>query len=351
MEFICLNLSAVLESRILECIDQEVLDELTDYYCNWNPILSKRVITPYSDAPSDEIVRSISETYPVKIEDSDQEGVEKRTPKLSSKRKLRTRKGSESARNKTQSECNFDSSFEQSTSVSETCEEESDKKEVKTDEKWVKILTEKEKHQKIVQARLKAIATAKEEMETEKINENLTKLISTPKIIPKNESSRMSLSSPCSSPISKAAPSMIFNANAHFNSEIAKSPPAYEIPIQKAHKLSQKQRKKLAAETSTLSLAQQLDRVNKKPSWNSLVSSKDNNSFADIMKSDGRNGKEYPELSNSPRSPWQKVEVPAPVESPENKTNFMDIVADEKKQKENWTKMRARPLIFTQVSK
>lgn len=64
MEFICLNLSAVLESRSLEDIDESLLNDLTEFYCNWNPILQQRIITPYSTAPEDEVVLEIAEKYP-----------------------------------------------------------------------------------------------------------------------------------------------------------------------------------------------------------------------------------------------------------------------------------------------
>lgn len=64
MEFICLNLSAVLESRCLEDVDECLLKDLTEYYCEWNPILQQRIITPYSIAPDDDTILEIAKNYP-----------------------------------------------------------------------------------------------------------------------------------------------------------------------------------------------------------------------------------------------------------------------------------------------
>lgn len=64
MEFICLNLSAVLESRCLEDVDECLLKDLTEYYCEWNPILQQRIITPYSIAPDDDTVLEVAKSYP-----------------------------------------------------------------------------------------------------------------------------------------------------------------------------------------------------------------------------------------------------------------------------------------------
>lgn len=60
MEFLSLNLSAVLESRCLEDLDEGLLKDLTEFYGEWNPVLQRRVITPYSTAPDDEIVLGVS---------------------------------------------------------------------------------------------------------------------------------------------------------------------------------------------------------------------------------------------------------------------------------------------------
>lgn len=92
MEFICLNLAAVLELRVLEEIDESLLNDLTDYYCSFNPIMQQRIITPFSTAPSDEIVAEIARLHPISNTDSDKEN--KSVLKTASKRKSRTHRNS-----------------------------------------------------------------------------------------------------------------------------------------------------------------------------------------------------------------------------------------------------------------
>lgn len=69
MQFICLNLSCVIENRQLENVDEDLLNELTEYYCKWNPVMSQRVITPYSDAVDDQTVAQIHSAWPVSLEE------------------------------------------------------------------------------------------------------------------------------------------------------------------------------------------------------------------------------------------------------------------------------------------
>lgn len=321
MEFICLNLSAVLENKSLEPLDCDILNDLTEFYYEWNKILCKRVITPYSDAPSDEAVKTVHENYPVKLEAVEKE--KKTSLKINSNR----RKGQTRKRYNSFTEFNpFN------TSIIEVIVDE--KEEIKIEkpiesEKWDKVISEStKKQQRIMQTRLKAIARAKEEIESNN-NSALTKLESTPKTV--------------------SIPGSSNSSNPSFQD--AYSPPTnYEIqiPVEVTPKLSQKRRKKLAAQISLSNIAQTLDNINKKSpmSWNSVVMSKNQNSFSDIL-----NNSPEPSPGNcSPKSPWQKIESPSNVTSPEYEKNFVDIVTDERKLKKKWTKMRDRPLIYTQVS-
>lgn len=78
LEFACANLASLLESRQLESLldadddeadddddddgdddidgEEVILNDLTRFYANWNRRMSSRVITPYSDAVSDDVV-------------------------------------------------------------------------------------------------------------------------------------------------------------------------------------------------------------------------------------------------------------------------------------------------------
>lgn len=287
MEFVCLNLPAFLENRSLETVEEGTLDDLTSYYADWNANLSKRVITPFSDAPSDEAVKSVSDGNPIvlKSDDSDQENQD---VKAKNRQKVRVRRTSEN-KNKPKDE-KIDVIIEV---VKEQYPDER-----KDDAAWTKILKQK----KIVQARLKAAATVKDEPPTSP--DNFTPLSKAPIRIPQRQNSAGS--SPMSSPLQ--------SPNDSFVDSPLKSP-TYEIPIQKMVKISQKQRKRLA------------------------------------LNLDGMNEKQ-PETKpspTSPKNPWKKLEEPKPVMERDDKPNIANIIASEKKQRENWTKMRAKPLIYTQV--
>jgi hypothetical protein len=145
----------------------------------------------------------------------------------------------------------------------------------------------------------------------------------------------------------------------------------YCSEIKKVTKLSQKQRKKLAAEhqvgspeTSTF------ETVQATPAWGNLSRSDPpaSRSFSllDIMKQEMQLAKfphssvpmqQLQQLSTSPGpgpNPWLRGaenSSTSPQQHHENASvvNFSDIVADEKKQRENWSRMRAKPLQLTQV--
>lgn len=145
----------------------------------------------------------------------------------------------------------------------------------------------------------------------------------------------------------------------------------YCSEIKKVTKLSQKQRKKLAAEQQVGSPeTSTFESVQSTPAWGNLSRSDPpaNRSFSllDIMKQEMQ-------LTRAPNSsvPMQQQQQlstsPGPGPNPwlrgaennskslqqhhENSSvvNFSDIVADEKKQRENWSRMRAKPLQLTQV--
>lgn len=313
MEYVCLNLSAILESHTLEPLDDEVLNDLTEFYCSWNKNLSKRVITPFSDAPSDEIVKSVTDLCPVilKSDESDEENdVQGQKGSSEKKKKSRVRKNSEN-KNKFKDNENVVGN-EQMVVV----KEENVFKSAVKDEKWITILSERVTHEKIVKARLKAVAAAKEESNIIS-PETYTKLTKTP---PKRINSK--IASPVQSPSSKYS-----SVSPKFYPSISpgSSPLTYDIPIIKAPKISQKQRKKLAMDCNAT--AEALERASLK---SNVVPNLDS-------------------PGPSPKNPWKIIEMPAPVVKNLEK-NVADIIADEKKKKGNWTKMKTKPLIYTQVS-
>ncbi|XP_022911111.2 inhibitor of Bruton tyrosine kinase [Onthophagus taurus] len=61
MEFICSNLPTFLDLKLLNDLDDDLLTELTKYYCFSIKSMQNRIITPFSTAPSDEEVLAIVE--------------------------------------------------------------------------------------------------------------------------------------------------------------------------------------------------------------------------------------------------------------------------------------------------
>lgn len=218
-EFICLNLAAMLESRALEDLDESVLNDLAEYYCLWNPVMQQRVITPFSTAPSDEIVTEIARLYPISSSDSDKEN---KTILKSSKRKSRTHKNS----------------FHSKTTETEA---ETPKKDEKSlDENRLQFEEEQSPNQSILNAsnlpsRLQAINAALKQVRSEPIATEFVRLSS-------------SLTSESDFPELGSPPFGV----------CAKSPKADRSDFRgKVPKLSQKQRKRLSSESGAKDVAAQ----------------------------------------------------------------------------------------------
>ena len=138
--------------------------------------------------------------------------------------------------------------------------------------------------------------------------------------------------------------------------------------------MSQKQRKKLLAEQQVGSPPEQLSYKPAQPAWGNMTrtetAANQGFSFLDIMKQEMQQmkgpqsppsnlikGPQSPpsHLSTSPGlNPWQRGTENTRKSLKEatgdsSVVSFSDIVADEKKQRENWSRMRAKPLLLTQV--
>ncbi|KAF5293017.1 hypothetical protein FQA39_LY13786 [Lamprigera yunnana] len=92
MEFICVNLSNVLELRILEMLDDDLLLDVTEFYAKFNPLMEYRILTPYSHAPSDEEVLAASNMHPISYDVDDVLNVSNRSITKTQKRRSRPRK-------------------------------------------------------------------------------------------------------------------------------------------------------------------------------------------------------------------------------------------------------------------
>lgn len=285
IEFICLNLSALLESRCLEELDEELLNSITDYYCNWNPVMNQRVITPYSTAVNDETVVEISRLHPV---DFDKEN--KSSAKSINKRKSRMHKNAIKTR-ETDSNC--------AAAAQETLQFELEDAEIKRDE-----IPYRESPG--TSTRIHAINSAMKQIQIEPVVSDFTKLSSS--------NDFPELGSP-----------------PYTSREKATRPERTEVK-NKVTKLSQKQRKRLSSESSA------------KETIAVVLPGKTVFLVVSVVQV-------FDVTLESPKNPWKLcAEVTSPIGSPEWGTDMNDIIIAEKKQKENFSKMISKPLMYTQVS-
>nr|XP_049701177.1 inhibitor of Bruton tyrosine kinase [Helicoverpa armigera] len=321
MEFIALNLNSILENRSLDLVEETLLDDITQYYCKFNPIMSSRVITPFYNAPSDEVIQEFAKTYPVNLDLTDEDykkddsiieivNKKKKGKKIEYTESEKERMRYESVSSVTSLDLSNETSGDITLSLSKISKE-TEKGTRDKQEKWTEVPSSQQKQLKVVQARLKAINIAKDIL-SEAPAESFTKLTksSSSTAVPIQEklptSSRMSVS-PKESPLS----------------EPAWSPQGNLVISHVGPKLSQKQRKKLALQghdTSSQSVDDYFSKI--------TVGSP-------------------PE---KPKNPWKICEPPVASSSPNSKAiEFNKILTDQKKQKEDHSRIMTKPLLLTQL--
>ncbi|VVC95937.1 unnamed protein product [Leptidea sinapis] len=306
MEYISLNLANILENRLLDYLEDKLLEDITKYYCKFNPIMAFRVITPFSNAPDDETVEECLKNYPIDLQIIDEEC--KRDSFIESKKKVRSKKveytENEKARMRYESVSSVTSLDETSGDITlslRSISKETNKSSEIVD-KWTTVPTQKQ--QKLVQARLKAITAAKDIL-NEKPLESFTKLTKNSHSQESPTTSRMSVSPKDSPPMA----------------ELVNRTQGNLVINHVGPKLSQKQRKKLAFDNVT---PQTLDNyLSNKLSIGSP-----------------------PE----PKNPWKIIEAPIASSSPKGKAvGFDHILADQKKQKGDSSRIMTKSLILTQL--
>lgn len=333
MEFISLNLCSVLENKSLDVVEDVLLEDISKYYCKCNPIMSSRVITPFYNAPTDEQIEDFALNYPVNLEYTDEDVKRDESLIEVSKKKNKSSKKieyteSEKARMRYESVSSI-TSLDLSNEISgditlslSNISKESEKGARDKQEKWIAVPSaQQQKQQKVVQARLKAVSNARDilnETPTEqftKLNKNnsfsaIARSNSQENNVP--TSSRMSVS-PKDSPIA----------------EMARSPQGSLVISHIGPKLSQKQRKKMAVQG------------NEPPSMQNL---------ADFL-SNKINIEGTPEKVDKPKNPWKICDPPVASSSPHKpKTiQFNQILTDQRKQKEDFSRIMTKPLTLTQV--
>ncbi|CAK1584728.1 unnamed protein product [Parnassius mnemosyne] len=326
MEFISLNICNILENRSLDLLEEAVLEDITKYYCKFNPIMSSRIITPYFNSPNDDVIEECAKTCPVdlniidedlKKDDSLIESTKKKnkhTKKIEYTDSEKARMRYESVSSVTSLDLSNETSGDVTLSLS-SIGKEAEKKHEKKD-RWIEVPSAQQKQQKVIQARLKAITTAKDIL-NENPTESFVKL------------SKSNSFSATSSPIRDYnVPSISRVSESPKESTLAESRWSPQCNVVVSHigpKLSQKQRKKLAMQGNDLPGPQNLD----------------------IYLTNKLNIGSPPD---KPKNPWKICEVPVANSSPKAKAvEFNQILADQRKQKDDFSRIMTKPLALTQL--
>ncbi|XP_026320553.1 inhibitor of Bruton tyrosine kinase isoform X3 [Hyposmocoma kahamanoa] len=319
MEYISLNLCSILESKSLDPLEHILLEDITKYYCKFNPIMSSRIITPFYNAPTDELIEELSKNYPVDLGVTDEdfkkdESIEvnkkKRQKKIEYTESEKARMRYESVSSVNSLDLSNDTSGDITLSLRKISKE-TEKEAKEKQGKWIEVPSALQKQQKVVQARLKAVNSAKDILNETPMESfvKLSKNNSTSTIYDNATTSRMTVS-PKNCDLTTG--------------DLPKSPQGNFLISHVGPKLSQKQRKKLAMQGDAT--PQSLD-----------------NYMANKL-----NIESPPEKV---RNPWKICEVPMASSSPKaaKAMQFNEILADQKKQKDDFSRIMTKPLYLTQL--
>lgn len=310
MEFIALNLCGILENRSLDLIEDNLLTDISNYYCKFNSIMSSRIITPFFNAPSDDIIAEIDANYPVDLQNTEEDlkrddsitEIKKKGKKVIEYTKNeKERKRYESVSTVTSLDLPSGLSGNKTLPAKNIPKKNSQEQ----PNKWIKVPSAQDKQTKVVQARLRAIGAAKEVL-NETPNESFTKLTKS--------------SSPSATTLN--ATNIPISSNDSSLTDTARSPKGSVIINHVGPKLSQKQRKKMAV--MEMESPKKFDGcLEHKP----------------ILESP----------SEMPKNPWKIVEAPSTSSSNSKTMEFNNILTDQKKQKEDYSRIMTKSLTLTQL--
>ncbi|KAL0275010.1 UNVERIFIED_CONTAM: hypothetical protein PYX00_003000 [Menopon gallinae] len=340
MEFICFNLPAILESRSLEKLSDSTLEDLSDFYRRWLTVMDSRQITTYHNAPDDALVELINKTEPVSLDIAPDDTPTKPNSKTP-KKKSREKRNSESGRTRNSSVGSITSEDEpEPLPVVDFCDDVD-----REEEAWVKVVNHPPKQAKnaakvrvpVEGAKLisqpvpeeKYITLNKTPVKEEKENvlkENVQRL--------EKEFQLLSTNSERDFPALNSSPTERTYV------QHPPSPRQTQEVFKKFVKISQKQRKRLAAQSIS-----EDEETPKKPEaavkspWGLMKS--ESQLLIDIMKQESRANTtgQNSVLASSP--PWQDTTKPG--------SSLSAVMASERRQRELIARMKSKPLEYTQM--
>lgn len=317
MEFICSNLSRVLENRTLEQLEAEILFRINKNYRMMFKTVDYRIIAPYADAIEDELLESFIHDFSV---DLDYKNIELGLTKTKSKFKNKPTRRSDQRNCEKEAMIFFsDLSINEPVKNSSICEED-DK--IQPEAKlWQKVDKKDFKKKTPPAVKINEILQNESKIKTQFIN--LNSIIKSPELIDEI----IFTSSPVKN---QDSPSEVHNRTLFSLADVA--------PF-KTGKLSQKQRKRLSSETNCSIIPQ--SSIIEQPVipnvWGSVVTSP--TKAIDIPAGNSR---------NKNRSIRNEINSPSSFTSPPE-SSISSIIRDEKQQKVYYEKTKMKSLALTQM--
>lgn len=369
LQFITLNISKILESKILENLESSVLEQLNAYYRTYFDIECYRVITPNADAIPDDELEIFIEDFEIDLNFKQDQLTKQKNKankiatnnkmnRLSQDRRNHEKEAMEALKDLSVNEENIILKKENNVSSLIGEVKEINNKFEKVSIIWTKVADKKENKKR--PAGLKTNEILKNESKEDGNFVNLNSFLNK-----ENEQIR-NTSSPISSPNFE---NDYLNRNGSSNRA---SICLGDFTPQKH--LSQKQRKRLSSTGEPCNLptmspvSSVFEMTPKKNPWNTSVSeNSSNNSFAELLKSPNNitsksiniprksgGGSKLNESPLSIGSSFPKSSSPSQLAQPSSvkksmATSFTAILEDERKQKLYYEKTKTKSLILTQI--
>ncbi|XP_017866421.1 PREDICTED: inhibitor of Bruton tyrosine kinase isoform X1 [Drosophila arizonae] len=331
LDFICQNLARVLCYRSIEQCEPNTLQRLNDHYRRmFQSVFDYRQITPFSEAIEDELLLSFVDGCEV---DLDYRMDAEAKLKEATKQKQKELHNKQDARHYEQQAI---SSMMRSLSLSKTAtpaqatttttSPESAPNETKN---WSRVVDKKEQKRKQAETAVKVNNVLKQEVQpTPELVPISPRATSTKEATPPPQSANSSAE--CSTPLSKS-----------YNLDLSSLMP-------QSAKLSQKQRKRLCSESQSWRAPVELNSstpVAVPNAWG-VTASSPNSSYAEPFSSPAA----APTGSSADPTSFANMMRGGQVASPPEAGNsFSQILADERRQRDSYERMRNKSLVHTQI--
>lgn len=378
IEYICFNLDRVLENQSLVHLDTEILTKINERYRELFPEVGYRMITPYMDAVSDEVLESFVDDFHVDLgRKKDENGERLSQDKQAKKLKFRENKITLDRRQYEKEaiamikEITIEDHRPERTGEHKSSVVHDDKFQFESSKVWTKVAEKKSPGTVDVKVRKPNLSVLKANVILKNEEKPASKYTNLNEIFASNVIKLESVEGPLKSP-------PVENVDVVSRSSINLG----DFTPVKGTKLSQKQRKRLSSESQQKLVSSPISIESPSTIWNdtlSVIASPEsvwgsvnngtpNFSLATIMKSNenGRKSSTPVEVQSSKNSqtihgttsqspatatgyfPFSPV-LNQTVKNGRDGSDIFTIQRDEREQKEYYEKMKSKSLILTQI--